>query len=34
MDDKLNQSFAELLEGVYDCPDQNLLNAYFRVGKI
>jgi len=34
MMDKLSQTYAELLEGVYDCPDRIVLNAYFRAGHI
>jgi hypothetical protein len=30
--DNLNQTYAELLDGVYDCPDRIVLNAYFRAG--
>jgi hypothetical protein len=32
--DNLSQTYAELLEGVYDCPDRIVLNAYFRAGHI
>lgn len=32
--DKLSQTYAELLDGVYDCPDRIVLNAYFRAGHI
>jgi hypothetical protein len=32
--DNLSQSYAELLDGVYDCPDRIVLNAYFRRGHI
>ena len=32
--DKLSQRYGELLEGVYDCPDRIVLNAYFRAGHI
>jgi len=30
--DNLSQTYAELLDGVYDCPDRIVLNAYFRKG--
>jgi len=32
--DTLSQTYAELLDGVYDCPDRIVLNAYFRGGHI
>jgi hypothetical protein len=32
--DNLSQTYAELLDGVYDCPDRIVLNAYFRRGYI
>lgn len=32
--DKLSQRYADLLDGVYDCPDRIVLNAYFRAGHI
>lgn len=32
--DQLSQSYAELLDGTYDCPDRIVLNAYFRAGHI
>ena len=32
--DNLSQTYAELLDGVYDCPDRIVLNAYFRTGHI
>ena len=32
--DNLSQTYAELLDGVYDCPDRIVLNAYFRAGQI
>jgi hypothetical protein len=32
MMDKLSQTYAELLDGVYDCPDRIVLNAYFSIG--
>jgi len=34
MMDNLSQTYAELLDGVYDCPDRIVLNAYFRAGHI
>jgi hypothetical protein len=34
MMDSLSQTYAELLDGVYDCPDRIVLNAYFRAGHI
>jgi hypothetical protein len=34
MMDKLSQTYAELLDGTYDCPDRIVLNAYFRAGHI
>ncbi len=34
MIDNLSQTYAELLDGVYDCPDRIVLNAYFRAGHI
>lgn len=34
MMDNLSQTYAELLNGVYDCPDRIVLNAYFRAGHI
>lgn len=30
--DSLSQTYADLLDGVYDCPDRIVLNAYFRRG--
>ena len=32
--DNLSETYAELLDGVYDCPDRIVLNAYFRAGHI
>ena len=32
--DNLSQTYAKLLDGVYDCPDRIVLNAYFRAGHI
>lgn len=32
MMDNLSQTYTELLDGVYDCPDRIVLNAYFRMG--
>lgn len=32
--DNLSQTYAKLLDGVYDCPDRIVLNAYFRAGYI
>jgi hypothetical protein len=32
--DNLSQTYTELLDGVYDCPDRIVLNAYFRRGYI
>ena len=32
--DDFSQGYAELLEGVYDCPDRLVVNAYFRAGHI
>jgi len=34
MMDNLSQTYTELLDGVYDCPDRIVLNAYFRAGHI
>jgi hypothetical protein len=34
MMDNLSQTYAKLLDGVYDCPDRIVLNAYFRAGYI
>ena len=34
MMDKLSQTYVELLEGSYDCPDRIVLNAYYRAGHI
>jgi hypothetical protein len=34
MMDNLSRTYAELLDGVYDCPDRVVLNAYFRAGHI
>lgn len=34
MTDNLSQTYAELLDGVYDCPDRIVLNAYFQAGHI
>jgi hypothetical protein len=34
MMDNLSQTYAELLDGIYDCPDRIVLNAYFRAGHI
>ncbi len=34
MIDNLSQTYAELLDGIYDCPDRIVLNAYFRAGHI
>jgi len=34
MMDSLSQTYAELLDGVYDCPDRIVLHAYFRAGYI
>lgn len=32
MMDNLSQTYAELLDGVYECPDRIVLNAYFSMG--
>jgi hypothetical protein len=31
--DDLSQYYAELLEGIYDCADRMVLNAYFPLGQ-
>ena len=32
MSDQLTETYADLIEGSYDCPDRIVLNAYFGMG--
>lgn len=34
MMDNLSQAYADLLDGIYDCPDRIVLNAYYQRGHI